>query len=359
LIPGTFATLAREWSPGDEVVLRLPMEVEVRPGINNSAVVRRGPLVYSLPVQENWRELEAGPLKGFGSFEVTPRSAWNYALDFDPRSPAGAFVVVQSPRQIGGGDSNPLDLAQTPVTLQVRARKLPGWTLAWDGRTAFDPPVSPVQTDAVAETITLAPFGSQMLRVTNFPFVGLARPAAREFRDSFAQGHFLGWIPYGGGWFVRDGALRASPNDGGAAGVKAVATATHFADFTYDATVTVGGQGDAGVVFRVTDAAIGADAYKGYYVGISAEHGTAQLGKSDNRWTPLATARRAFVADTPYRLRVEARGPRLRIFVDDMNLPLLEATDGTYQAGSVGVRHYVTRPERTHATFSKISVMAV
>ena len=357
--PGTFATITRDWSSGDEVVLRLPMAVELHAGVNNSVVVRRGPLVYSLLVQEERHVLEPGPLKGFESLELTPRSVWNYALDLDPRNPAGSFEVSRS----SGTSTNPFDPAQIPVKLQVRARKLPAWTLAWNGREPFDPPVSPVATDAGAETVTLVPFGSQMLRVTNLPYVGVPRPAAREFHDSFAQGHFLGWVPYGGGWFVRDGALHASSNAGsggdGLAGVKAVATGTQFADFTYEATVVVGDQGNAGLAFRVTNAAIGPDAYKGYYAGLSAERGEVELGKSDNRWTSLGVAHRPFTANTPYRMRVEARGPHLRVFVEDMVKPVLEATDSTYAAGSVGVRHFNTQPERTHAAFSKIAVAAV
>ena len=77
LTPGTFAGLTRDWSSGDELVLRLPMPVELHPGVNRSTVVRRGPLVYSLLVQENQRVLEHGPLRGFESFEITPASAWN------------------------------------------------------------------------------------------------------------------------------------------------------------------------------------------------------------------------------------------------------------------------------------------
>ena len=354
LTPGTFATLAREWSPGDEVVLRLPMAVALRSGINDSVVVRRGPLVYSLPIRENWHELGAGPRPGFASFEVLPRSVWNYALDLDPRAPAAAFAV-----RTAAAKDNPFDLAQAPVTLQVRARRVPGWTLARDGRTAFDPPASPVQTPADMETITLAPFGSSMLRVTNFPYIGAARSAPREFRDAFAQGHSIGWVPYGGGWFVRDGALHASANFGGAPGVKAVATTTRFADFTCEATVAVGSSGNAGVVFRVTNPGIGADAYQGYYAGISAETGEVMLGRADGRWTPLGTARRAFAADAPYRMRVEARGPRLRIFVEDMATPVLEAADSVYPTGAVGVRHYTAHSEQAHAAFSKIAVTAV
>lgn len=358
LKPGAFATIAREWSPGDVVVLRLPMAVELRPGVNNSVVVHRGPLVYSLQVRENWRELEAGPRKGFESLEVTPGSSWNYALDLDPRNPGAAIAV----RRSAGQPVNPFDPAQTPVTLQVRARKLPAWTLAWNERAAFDPPVSPVQTPTEPETITLVPFGAQMLRVTNFPFIGAVRPAAREFRDRFGEGHFVGWVPYGGGWFVRDGALRAASNAGsggvGLAGVKAVATGTRFADFTYEGTVVVGGQGNAGLIFRVTNASIGPDAYNGYYVGLSAERGEIELGRAANDWKSLGVATRAFIADKPYRLRVEARGPRLRVFLDNAATPILEASDGLFAAGSIGVRHHNGAPDRTHAAFSKLSVVA-
>ena len=360
LIPGSFATVARKWSPGDEMVLRLPMAVELHPGINRSTVVRHGPLVYSLLVQENRRVLESGPLKGFESFEITPGRAWNYALELDPHNPAGSFEV----RRTNATTTNPFEPTQTPVTLHVHARRLPNWTLDWNGRAAFNPPVSPVQTDAPAETLTLAPFGSQMLRITNFPVVGVPPAPAREFRDGFALGHFVGWIPYGGGWFVRDGVFHTTSNVGakagdGTAGVKAVATETHFTDFTYDATVSVGGQGNAGLIFRVSHAAIGPNAYQGYYVGISAERGEVELGKSDNRWTSLGTARRTFTLDTPYQMRVEARGSLLRVFVEDMTTPILEATDATHAAGAIGVRHYNMQPDRTRAAFSKLAVLAV
>ena len=58
-------------------------------------------------------------------------------------------------------------------------------------------------------------------------------------------------------------------------------------------------------------------------------------------------------------MRVEARGPKLRVFVANMSLPILEVVDATFTNGWVGVRHYTTAPNRAHAAFSKIAVVAV
>ena len=57
-------------------------------------------------------------------------------------------------------------------------------------------------------------------------------------------------------------------------------------------------------------------------------------------------------------MRVEARGSRLRVFLDDATTPILEASDSMFAAGSVGVRHYNAQPDRTHAAFSRLSVVA-
>ena len=353
--PGTFVTLSQKWKRGDEVVLSLPMAVQVASGVSNTSVVQRGPVVYSLPIAENWSVLTTGQISGFDYLDVTANSVWNYALTIDPSKPASSFAVVQRP-----ATGNPFDLASNPIQLQVGATRLPSWTLARNGLVAFDPPVSPVAVpNASVETITLVPFGTQMLRVTNFPVIGTPQPPAAMFRDSFAQGNFLGWVPYGGGWFVNGGALHAASNPGtGVAGVKAVAAAAQFANFTYDATVSVGGQGDAGLLFRLTNPGIGPNSFNGYYVGISAEHGQVVLGKANGDWTQLASAPMGITADTPYHLRVQANGAHLQVFVEGMQTPLLVVDDTDYATGSIGVRHYNTDSSRTDAAFSGIVVVA-
>ncbi len=352
ITPGTFAVINREWKPGDQVVVRFPMTVRVLRGVNDSVSVRRGPLVYSLPIKEKWDAWDNGKKVGFESFEIRPQSAWNYGLMFDERNPGAAFKVQQT-----APSGNPFE--NSPVKLQVQAKKIPDWTMAWSGKVAFDPPVSPVVAATAAEIITLVPFGSQMLRITNFPAIGAkVRPRDREFRDHLSDGHLDDWVVYGGGWFARDGELRPS-SSAGLQGIKAVATKTRFADFTYNARVSVGAVGNAGLMFRVSKPSLGADAYNGYYVGLSAADGIVELGRSSGQWTSLMHVKREIKANQVYRVRVEARGAQLRVWIDDAVTPIIDVQDATFAEGAIGVRQYSGDPGKTNAAFSQIVVQAV
>jgi hypothetical protein len=102
------------------------------------------------------------PAPKFDEYEETPTAAWKYALAAD-----GEFRVEQRPLT-----GNPFDAATTPVKLLASARKLPDWGLAWNGVEAFDPPASPVASTAPLQQITLVPFGSEELRVTDFRVLG-------------------------------------------------------------------------------------------------------------------------------------------------------------------------------------------
>nr|WP_226894709.1 beta-L-arabinofuranosidase domain-containing protein [Luteolibacter marinus] len=349
---GSFATIRRRWRDGDVVSLDLPMQIQLRPGVNGSVSVERGPLVYSLGIAERRESFETGKVEGFDSLELFPEAAWNYGLVIDPADPAASFEA-----KVGDVPANPFDRATTPVILTARAKKVAEWKLAPGGLVALDPPVSPVASTASEERIALVPFGAGMLRVTSFPVIGDkdATPAA-TFSDSFAAGHHDGWIFYGGGWFVRDGALQAASNahsgSSGLAGVKAVNPAARFRDLAYEGKVTVNESGDAGLIFRVGDAAIGADTYRGYYAGISVERGEVILGKADNAWAELAAAAMPLKAGDDHVIRVEAKGSRIRVFVDDMNRPKIEVEDDSFADGCIGVRRYTTRPERNPASFS-------
>ena len=95
----------------------------------------------------------------------------------------------------------------------------------------------------------------------------------------FDDGKAGRWQTYGGDWAVRDRAYAVGAARDGKALLE---TPKDFGDFTYEATVTLGPGGDAGLMFRASDAAAGLDAYRGYYVGLSAG------GKSEDSAEPPA-----------------------------------------------------------------------
>jgi hypothetical protein len=321
-------------------------------GVNNSLHITSGPLLFSLKIKEQWT-VSTREKSGFHEYEITPESAWNYALVIDPKHPEASLKLNRQAMN-GSPFQNP------PVTITAKAQRLPDWGLAAYGRMALDPPYSPVQSVEPVQSVTLAPFGALSLRVTDLPWIGTPARAAKSFNASFDEGSMAGWVTYGGGWFIRNGVLKPASNEGGGVwpGVKAVATAMCFADFTYDADVMVGPKGNAGVIFRVNKAAMGADAYLGYYVGLSAEGGNVQLGMADgSHYKSLGSAPVNVEPGRPHHLKIVAHGSKISVFVDaqpDSKQPRLIVTDSTYSFGAIGVRQY----QAPAAAFDNLRVRA-
>jgi hypothetical protein len=154
-----FAKIERTWKAGDVVELRLPMFPRVVKGYNDSASIVSGPVVFSFPIGESWVKLRDRGMTA--DWQVFPSSQWNYAL-----AVSGEDIPRHSVQELPIGGS-PFSLAETPLKLQVEARKLPSW-LAVDG--VADPvPQSPVHSNEPEETITLVPYGAAKLRITAFP----------------------------------------------------------------------------------------------------------------------------------------------------------------------------------------------
>lgn len=154
-------------------------------------------------------------------------------------------------------------------------------------------------------------------------------------KDNFSDGNALGWKTYGGSWSVPGGQYQTTASYGG----KSLLDDNHT-NAVYDADVTVtAGTGDAGLVFRATSPAVGADSYRGYYAGITPA-GRVILGKASNNWTPLGSALLSITPGTRYRLRVVAAGASLKVFVNDMATPKISVNDSSYASGASGVRVY-------------------
>ncbi len=172
--PASFAVVEREHSTGDVVTLELPSRIELERGPGDTVAVVRGPLVYSLRIEESWRinRADRKSTRTFPAYDLTAKSAWNYALAVSPGD------ILRS--------SNPMplhwDILRDPVT-----HRLVNWTPYQgdksSGRFEFTPPVPDREIVAAnlapeVETVRLVPFGAAKLRITYFPVAPPDAPPA-------------------------------------------------------------------------------------------------------------------------------------------------------------------------------------
>ncbi|WP_236718028.1 family 43 glycosylhydrolase [Actinoplanes sp. TFC3] len=165
-------------------------------------------------------------------------------------------------------------------------------------------------------------------------------------QDNFADNNAVGWKTYGSTWSAAGGSYRATASAGGKALLD-----TNFTNATYDTDVTItSGNGDAGVVFRATQATVGTDAYRGYYAGLTTA-GRVVLGKANNNWTPLAGAPVTLQRGVACHLRIQAIGTSIKVYVNNAATPSISVTDTSFASGANGVRVF-----NTAAAFDNVAV---
>ena len=179
---GQYIVLTDTWKTGDAITLDLPMSLAVRTWDQNknSVSVNYGPLTYSLKIEQEVRQQDtkktaigdskwqpnADPAQ-WPSFEIYPKSAWNYGLVLNGKRPEKSFTVVRKPGPIAAYPFTPED---APIMITAKARKIPGWGVDQYGLCAVLPQ-SPVATPEPVETVTLIPMGTSRLRISAFPVV--------------------------------------------------------------------------------------------------------------------------------------------------------------------------------------------
>ncbi|MHA4895873.1 beta-L-arabinofuranosidase domain-containing protein [Pedobacter sp. PWIIR3] len=179
---GGYIKLTNTWKNGDKVSLQLPMELKLREWEKNknSVSVNYGPLTYSLKIDEDYIQKDsketaigdsqwqpgADPKK-WPSFEIHPKSAWNYGLLVNKKNLATSFRIVKKPWP---KDNNPFTNGNAPIELEAKGKLIPEWKIDKYGLVDVLP-VSPINNEEKETALTLVPMGGARLRISAFPVV--------------------------------------------------------------------------------------------------------------------------------------------------------------------------------------------
>jgi len=133
------------------------------------------------------------------------------------------------------------------------------------------------------------------------------------YKPSFQRTGLADWRTFGGTWSINDEIL---DNLSGGRGDKAVTGNARWSDYVVETDLRLNANpadslwGDAGIIFRVTDASIGVDSYDGYYVGVGAEGDLLLLGRANYSWIRLSSAPLGVTARRGkwFHLRLLAKG---------------------------------------------------
>ncbi|MFB9275408.1 beta-L-arabinofuranosidase domain-containing protein [Cohnella cellulosilytica] len=152
-----YANLRREWSDGDRLTLLLPMKTKTVTRNLLAVSVERGPLVYALPIRENWQLLQRR--EKFHDWEVYPGSPWKYGLPADNEYEAVLSDVAYQP----------FDASNSPVRLKTKGRLVRDWRM--EGNNAGTPPMHPNTEGQPTADLELVPYGGAKLRIGEFPTI--------------------------------------------------------------------------------------------------------------------------------------------------------------------------------------------
>ena len=158
-----FHAIRRRWKDGDRVEMEMQMTPRATRWYRGSVAVERGPLLFSLKMEQSWGKL-AQHGEESADWQIESATPWNYGLALNVSAPADGLTV--HPLPVGPVPFS----AKTPaIEITTKGRTVSGWTVLENS--AGPLPESPVASDAPLTTLTLIPYAAAKLRITAFPLL--------------------------------------------------------------------------------------------------------------------------------------------------------------------------------------------
>ena len=144
-----------------------------------------------------------------------------------------------------------------------------------------------------------------------------------------------GFTAYGGTWRINDGLLWAGAGDG----PKLVANEPLVGDgeIGVDVFLPEPGGGNAGLIVKVSDPAVGADKFTGYEVALESA-GRLVLGRHRQNWEPIRTLPCEAQANQWVSLAVRLSGNSIEVLVGGKSVLTYEDREHPLADGRVGLR---------------------
>jgi hypothetical protein len=163
--PGEYASLRRTWSGEAELTLTLGCSPRLCARPDQLAVIKRGPLLFSIPLGEEWtRQSKEGSEESpwLNNYEIRPTTPWNFALCVDEGSVGELSIDSATPGE------TPFSPGGAPLSIEVPVK-----SVAWSMERGSAKPLP--EGDPVGDIVSvrMIPYGCTNLRMTEMP---LARP---------------------------------------------------------------------------------------------------------------------------------------------------------------------------------------
>ncbi|MBM3292421.1 hypothetical protein FJY84_07050 [Candidatus Bathyarchaeota archaeon] len=152
-----FAKIERKWYSGDSIQLHLPMKPLLKPRNMYAVGIERGPIVYVLPIKENWQQV--AKRDKFHDWEIYPASPWKYGILSDTKFEVSTLKVPYQP----------FEAVNAPVRIKVKGKFIREWMM--ENNSAGSPPMFPCTEGQKTTDLELVPYGSARLRIGEFPLI--------------------------------------------------------------------------------------------------------------------------------------------------------------------------------------------